>query len=621
MHPGDDPAIMFARTGLAAERALFQMDKEGFAMSSTREIEALLTAPGGGFDVVVEDVLGVATKVYAQRMKSMRDLFELGGARGDETFIVYGDRTISFGAFVTSCRAAAAELAAGPACIRRGDRVAVAAANCPEWCQTFWSTVPSGAVLVGLNGWWKSDELLYGITDSGSKALVADRGRYERIAGLLGACPELRVVYLIDAEPGELVSPGGSVELRHVRELFEGAAPATVSDPDATEEDDPAVIFYTSGTTGRPKGAVSSHRGMIANLQDTFYLGVVRVLLGAGSDEGGRSGPVQAAGQMSSLLTSPLFHVSGCHSNLVVSFAAGIRLVIPPGRFDPEVVLATIERERIAVWAAVPTMVWRVVDDPRRHDFDLSSVTQIAYGGSPSAGELQRKVRETFPNVSSIGNAYGLTETSSVATVNGGPDALERPESVGRPLPVVDVKVVEPDCPTVEIADAAGLPAGEVGEVCIKGPILMLGYWNKPAETAEVMARGWFRSGDLGRIDLDGFVYITDRAKDMIIRGGENVYCVEIENRLVEHPKIAEAAVVGVAHPTLGEEVKAIVRLEPGEAMTAEEVRSFVGETLANFKVPAYVEFSKEPLPRNPSGKVLKQMLRGSKDSGFAETL
>jgi len=587
-------------------------------MPSMREIEALLTGPGGLFHVVVEDVMGVPMKVYAQRMHSLRELFELGAARGEESFLVYGDRTISYGAFVASCRAAAVELAAGPAAIGRGDRVAVASANCPEWCQTFWSTVQSGAVLVGLNGWWKSDELLYGLVDSGARALVADRARYDRVAGRLGECRELRVVYLIDAEPSELPAPGGSVELRPAQELF---VSQTSSPPGGAEidEDDAAVIFYTSGTTGRPKGAISSHRGMIANLQDAFYLGVAGALYEAASGEGGSFLQAQGGGQSASLLTSPLFHVSGCHSNLVVSFAAGLRLVIPPGRFDPEVVLETIERERITVWVAVPTMVWRVVDHPRRHEFDLSSVTSIAYGGSPSAGELQRRVRETFPNVRSIGNAYGLTETSSVATINSGSDALERPDSVGRPLPIVDIKIVSPVWATTEIADAVGLPEGEVGEVCVKGPLLMRGYWNKPMETAEVVARGWLRTGDLGRVDEEGFLYITDRAKDMIIRGGENVYCVEIENRLAEHPSIAEAAVVGVAHPTLGEEVKAIVHLEPGESLTAAEVRAFVAETLADFKVPAHVEFTEDPLPRNPSGKVLKQLLRGSKDSGFAE--
>ncbi len=589
-------------------------------MPTMGEIEALLTGPGGAFEVIVEDVGGVPTKVYAQRMRSLAELFELGAGRGDETILVYGDRTISYGAFAAACRAGAAELSAGMAAVGRGDRVAVAAANCPEWCQTFWSAVSSGAVLVGLNGWWKSEELLYGLRDSAAKVLVADRARYRRIAGLLGGCPDLRVVYLVDAEPDSVPSPGGIVELRNARELFESSSRLSTERAGETDEDAAAVMFYTSGTTGRPKGAISSHRAMIANLQNTFYRAAASALLAAATGQGDSLLPTGGSVQRSSLLTSPLFHVSGCHSNMVVAFAAGLRLVIPPGRFDPEVVMATIERERIAIWSAVPTMVWRVVEHPRRHEFDLSSVVTIAYGGSPSSAELQRMVRETFPGVRSIGNAYGLTETSSVATLNSGAEALERPDSVGRPLPVVDIKVVPPECPTVEIATAAGLAVNVVGEVCVKGPLLMNGYWNKPKETAEVMAGGWLRTGDLGRVDADGFLYITDRAKDVIIRGGENVYCVEIENRLVEHRSIAEAAVVGVAHPALGEEVKAIVRLEPGESMTEDEVREFVAEALADFKVPAHVEFTTDPLPRNPSGKVLKQVLRGSKDSGFAET-
>ena len=197
-----------------------------------------------------------------------------------------------------------------------------------------------------------------------------------------------------------------------------------------------------------------------------------------------------------------------------------------------------------------------------------------------------------------------------MATINIGLDAVERPESVGRPMPVVSVKIVDTATATAEIADVEGLTTGEVGEICVSGPILMAGYWGKPVETAEVMARGWLRTGDLGRVDEEGFVYVTDRAKDMIIRGGENVYCIEIENRLVEHPAVAEAAVVGVPHPSLGEEVMAIVRFEDGQSVTVEELRAFVAETLADFKVPSYIRISDDPLPRNASGKLLKTVLR-----------
>ncbi|MGA2208214.1 MAG: class I adenylate-forming enzyme family protein [Acidimicrobiales bacterium] len=593
-----------------------------------QEIEQQLTGPGGMFEVVREDVGGVEMRVYRNRLGSLREIaVGAGGRSADNTFLVYGERRISYPEFVALARAGSTELAAGPGAIGPKDRVAVLAANCPEWCLSFWSAVSMGAVLVGLNGWWKADEILYGLEDSGAKALVADKGRYERIAGQLGGLGDLRVVYLIGAEPSEVAAPGGDVVLRPASDLFPEDAGAGsngssgAADPwtSPITEDDPAVIFYTSGTTGRSKGAVSTHRSMVANLQNTFFIGAKGAMVAMAGGEGGSVLGASSDGQTVGMLTSPLFHVSGCHSNLVVSFAAGMRLVIPPGRFDPANIMATIEREHVSIWSAVPTMIWRVADDPRRHDYDLSSVTSIAYGGSPSAGELQRMVRETFPNVNSIGNAYGLTETSSVATVNSGQDARDRPDSVGRPMPVVELKIVDPLTPTAGIEAAESYAAGVAGEICVRGPILMAEYWNKPIETQAVLQHGWLRTGDLGNLDEDGFLYVTDRAKDMIIRGGENVYCIEIENRLVEHPAVAEAAVVGVPHPSLGEEVKAIVRFEEGQSATAEELRAFVAETLADFKVPTYVTFADEPLPRNASGKLLKTVLRGSAEAVMSE--
>ncbi len=305
--------------------------------------------------------------------------------------------------------------------------------------------------------------------------------------------------------------------------------------------------------------------------------------------------------------------MSGCHSSLVVGTLAGIKLVIPEGRFEPDKALQLIQDHDVTIWATVPTMVWRVCEHPGRHDYDTSSVTTVAFGGSPSADELQRMIRETFPNVHSTSNAYGLTETSSVATVISGADALARPTSVGPPVPVVDIR----------IADASGqvVAPGGTGEILIRGPIVMPGYWGKPEATAETIVDGWLHTGDIGHLDEDGYLYVTDRAKDMIIRGGENVYCVEIEERLVEHPAVADAAVIGVPDPELGEEVKAVVQVAPGATLTEDEVRAWVAETLANFKVPTYVELTDEKLPRNASGKLLKNVLRGQGEVSFSETM
>ncbi len=573
-------------------------------MPTSAEVQQLLTGPGGPFEVVTATVNGNPMRVYKDRMTALGEVAALAAGRGnDETYIVYGDRRIGFTDFVHGAYGVARALVDDHG-IGHGDRVAVLSANNPEWCTTFWATVALGGVLVGLNGWWKADEILYGLEDSGARVLVADRGRLERVRGRLDSVPGLEKVFLIDGDPAEFDDP----RVRAFSELAAGGATADAPKVEL-DEDDPAVIFYTSGTTGRPKGAVSTHRSMIANLQNTIYGAIARSMVtGQAPPIGGEGG-----GQSASLLTSPLFHVSGCHSGIVVGLIAGVKLVIPVGRFEAETAMQLIQDEHIATWATVPTMVWRVVEHPDRHNYDLSSITTIAYGGSPSAAELQRRVQETFPKVTTLGNAYGLTESSSVATAIFGEEFLARPDSVGQPMPVVELRIVG--------EDGTDQPQGSLGEVWIKGPIIMPGYWNKPEANAETLVDGWLRTGDIGYRDDEGYLFITDRAKDMIIRGGENVYCVEIENRLAEHPEIAEAAVIGVPHQTLGEEVKAVVRLEPGASLNAADVQVWVGETLAAFKVPAYIDFTDELLPRNASGKLLKNVLRGEGEVSFAETM
>ncbi len=578
-------------------------------MPSFREVRASLTGPGGPFEVTTEVVDGVEMKVYAQRFENLRVIAQIAAARtDDEPFIVHGDTHLSFGEFFDLANTGSAALA-DQVGVGHGDRVAVLSANNPAWCIAFWAAVDLGAILVGLNGWWKTDEILYGLGDSGAKVLVADRGRFVRIADQLDDLPDLEAVYLIDADPAEF---GGGPLLHRFDELT--ASPAdgsagTAGFPDTPiAEADPAVIFYTSGTTGRPKGAISTHGNMVANLQNTLFNSVA---VSMAFPESGN--PTDAANRNTSLLTSPLFHVSGCHSSLVVGTLAGIKLVIPEGRFEPDKALQLIADHHVTIWATVPTMVWRVCEFPDRHRYDTSSVTTVAFGGSPSADELQRMIRETFPNVHSTSNAYGLTETSSVATVISGADALAKPTSVGPPVPVVDVRIAGPDGEPV--AD------GGTGEILIRGPIVMPGYWGKPEATAETIRDGWLHTGDIGHLDADGYLYVTDRAKDMIIRGGENVYCVEIEERLVEHPSVADAAVIGVPHPELGEEVKAVLQVKPGTTLTEDEVRTWVAETLANFKVPTYVELTDEKLPRNASGKLLKNVLRGQGEVSFSETM
>jgi long-chain acyl-CoA synthetase len=304
--------------------------------------------------------------------------------------------------------------------------------------------------------------------------------------------------------------------------------------------------------------------------------------------------------QTAQLISVPFFHATGCHSILAANTAFGGKLVMMY-RWDPERALELIERERCTSFGGVPAMVWQVLESPSFHKRDLSSVTSVGYGGAPAAPELVRRIREAFPKVSP-GNGYGLTETSSVTTFNAGEDYVRKPDSVGVPVPVCEVKVMD--------AEGRERAVGEVGEIWIRGPNVVKGYWGKPEATAESFSDGWLHSGDLGRVDEEGFVYIVDRAKDMLIRGGENVYCVEVEAALYEHPAVMDAAVVGIPHRVLGEEVGAVVQVVAGSQVGEEELRRFVAGKLAAFKVPVRIDVRSEPLPRNPNGKILKRQLR-----------
>jgi len=570
-----------------------------------------LTGPGGQFEILVQDVDGVEMKIFKDRFDSLRVVAQFGAMHGDKEFIVYGDRRITFAEFIAAANSVSHELTSIG--VQRGDRVAVLAQNSPEWCLAFWGTVDIGAVLVGLNGWWTTEEILYGLDDSGAKVLVADRRRFERVADRIDDLATIERVYLIDAEPEDFAVDGVvSPKLHRFSELV--ASPTDQLPDGPIDESDPAVIFYTSGTTGKPKGAISTHRNMIANLQNTVFILTSTSMASAELADGDESQSLTPPGtQPVSLFSAPLFHVAGCHSTLVVGLLGGLKLVMMEGKFGPDEALSLIEAERVTIWTGVPTMIWRVCEAPNRHDYDTSSVIGVSFGGSPSADEMQRRIRETFPNVRTTTNAYGLTESSSAATTLSGADGLRKPDSVGLPMPTVDVAIAGPD--------GTHLGTGETGEVLLRGPIIMPGYWNKPEATASTVIDGWLHTGDVGHLDDEGYLYITDRAKDMLIRGGENIYCVEIENRLVEHPAIADAAVVGVPHETLGEEVKAVIEVAPDAEISDDELREWVRAALAPFKVPTYVERWDGKLPRNASGKLLKNVLRGEGVVSFAETM
>ena len=466
----------------------------------------------------------------------------------------------------------------------KGDRVVIAMRNLPEWIAAFWATAAAGAIAVPLNAWWTGRELEYAIADSGAKVLVADEERAVRLGGHLDAT----------AVGARIVARGDVPGWLRFDDVVAASTATELPDVTVGPEDD-ATIFYTSGTTGEPKGAVGTHRN-ICTITANFGFNLARAALQAGTV----LPPPAERPQTGRLLSVPLFHVTGCHATMVSSTAFGGKLVMMY-RWDAERALELIERERINGFGGVPSMVWEVLESPSLEQRDTSSVTSIGYGGAPAPPELVRRIQEHFPTAAP-GNGYGLTETSSVAIANGGADYVRKPHSIGLPLAVVDVRVVSPE--------GADVVSGEVGELLIKGPNVVRGYWNKPNATAATFTDGWLHTGDLASIDDEGFVTIADRAKDVVIRGGENVYCAEVEGVLYEHPSVTEATVLGVAHRVLGEEVGAVVVLRPGRQATAEELQAHVRERLAGFKVPAHVWFRAEPLPRNPAGKVLKRELR-----------
>jgi long-chain acyl-CoA synthetase len=557
------------------------------ARMSVAEADAILTAPGQMFEIEQVEIRGVRTKVWKNCPPTLIDILKLSRGHGDKVFLVYEDERLTFEQHI---RAAAhlAHVLRDRFGVREGDRVAIAMRNFPEWSVAFWGAAAAGAVVVPLNSWWTGEELQYGLSDSGTKVALVDGERAARIGPFTAALPDL--VATVVTRAAEV--PAGMLDWAAVL----GEVPESVEVPEVqVGTDDDATIFYTSGTTGRPKGALGTHRNICTNPMSLFYVNV-RAATRAGSEV-----PVPGSGEQNAYLVSvPFFHATGCHSILVGNILAGGKLVLMY-RWDPGRALELIERERITSFGGVYSMVLQVLDHPDFGKRDTSSVKSVGYGGAPAPPELVRRIRENF-NSSPASNGYGLTETSSVSTMNTGDDYLEKPDSVGPPVPVVDVKVVDPS--------GTELPTGEVGELWIKGPNVVKGYWNKPEATAQVFTEGWLHTGDVARVDSDGFVYIVDRAKDMLIRGGENVYSVEIEGVLYEHPAVAEAAVIGIPHRTLGEEVGAVVVLRPGAAATEAELQQFVAARLAGFKVPVRIWFYQQELPRNPAGKILKRSLR-----------
>jgi steroid-24-oyl-CoA synthetase len=558
---------------------------------SISDVTAALTAPGQLFEMEEVVIRGLRTRTWKNAPPSLRAVLESSRTHGTADFLVYEDDHVTFEQHFRAVATLAHRLVDEHG-VRPGDRVAIAMRNFPEWSIAFWAAASVNAVVVPLNAWWTGPELEYGLADSGSIVLFCDGERAERLADHLPGLEALRTTIVAKVEPGTSL-PAGAVTFEDAI----GPVDADAELPDvAIDPEDDATIFYTSGTTGRPKGALGTQRNICTNLLSLVY----SQARGAARSTPAGAPPSAPAGPNVYLLSVPFFHATGCHSILVPNLAFGGKIVIMR-KWDAGRALELIERERVTTFGGVPAMVWQVLEHPDFAERDISSVRSIGYGGAPAAPELVRRIEALFPG-RTPSNGYGLTETSSVTTLNVGEDYVRKPDSVGVPVPVVDVKVVD--------ALGGALPVGEIGELWIKGPNVVKGYWAKPEATAETFTDGWLHSGDVARLDDEGFVFIVDRAKDMVIRGGENVYCVEVEAALFEHPAVTDAAVIGIPHHVLGEEVGAVVHLAPGLSASEAELQRWVGERLAAFKVPVRIWFFEEPLPRNANGKIMKRELK-----------
>ncbi|MEY2774853.1 MAG: hypothetical protein RLZ74_1240 [Actinomycetota bacterium] len=547
------------------------------------EANLAVTAPGQMFELIDGEVRGVKMKVFKNSPPHLGLVFANARNHGDKPFLVYEGETWTF-AKTMDYVDALASLLVNTYGVKKGDRVAVAMRNYPEWVMSFAAIISSGAINVSMNSWWTEDEMDFALEDSGATVLICDQQRYDIGAA---SCTKRGVKVLVVRSDKPL--PAGVDKWEEVLPLGDKHPGADI------HPDDDATILYTSGTTGRPKGAVSTHRAIISSIM--AFSARNAVLAGAGVKMKDVDGPDLPP---SFILIVPLFHVTGCVPVMLSCFVVGLKLVIMY-KWDAEKALEIIEREKITNFVGVPTQSWDLVNSPAFSKYDTSSLRAVGGGGAPSPASLVTKVNEKTKN----GNpqlGYGMTETNAFGPGITGSDYLTHPTSTGRAVLPMLVQVRDENLKEV--------PRGEAGEIWFFGPMLIRGYWNRPDATAETIVDGWLRSGDIGRMDEDGFVYVEDRVKDMILRAGENVYGAEVESAIYEHPAVHEAAVFGVPHERLGEEVGVAILPNDGMTLTAEDLWSFLDGKIANFKIPTKVAIMNEPLPRNAAGKFLKRELQ-----------
>ena len=556
-------------------------------LTQLKTIAAAHKAPGAPLATETISIDGQELDVFANVPANLYELYQLGLEAADQTFLVYQEERLSFSESLDIALRMARVLKEKYA-IELGDSVAICARNSPEWCIAYMAITAMGAIAVPMNSWWKGPELKFGLTDSDSKLIFLDPARLNLVKPFI----EDLDVQVVMIKPEENSSYGEFYQLARAVQPLSNKEFAQIR----VLPEDKASIMYTSGSTGMPKGVLSTHRSIINALYTWKFVKEITEILRPELVDGNPEYPPAL------LANVPLFHVTGSHAQFLASFIY-LRKFVMMYKWDADVALQLIEQERISVFHGVPTMAWEIMQSPKFAATDLSSLRAVQSGGAPRPPEHLNMIMQKFPDAAVPGLGYGLTETNAIGAIISGKFYASRPNSTGRPTPpVTSVKIVDESGKTLE--------DGQVGEICIKGPTVMKGYWNNPEATAEVIKDGWFHSGDIGMLDELGFLIILDRAKDIVIRGGENIGCAEVEYAISEHPEVNEVSVYGIPDERLGEMPCASIMLQEGSTLSDEQLTSFLSSRIASFKIPERFYFQYEQLPRIATGKIAKKELR-----------
>lgn len=557
-------------------------------LEALKDIVIKLRASGSALAVTTTVIHGIEQSVFANIPINLRGVYKLGLQAADKDFLVYQDERFSFAETLNVAEKLAQALLVQYR-IEKGDRVAICSRNYPEWCLAYMAVTMIGAIVVPMNSWWQSSELLFGLKDSGAKVIFADQERINQL---------LPVIDKVDTQIIAIKPDDDTSSFPEFHDVVQRGAQGTQHDLDIidVQPDDDASIMYTSGSTGTPKGVLSTHRNIVSALYSWIFAKEANEIM--------RPELVEQNPEFEPAILAnvPLFHVTGSHAQFLLSFVS-LRKFVMMFKWNAEKALELIEQERISILHGVPTMTWEVMNSPMFEKTDLRSLRIVQSGGAARPPGHLAQMQKKFASNVQPGLGYGLTETNAIGATISGVFYLAKPESTGRPTqPVTQIRI--------EDNDGNILENGQTGEICIKGATIMKGYWNRPSDTAQAIRDGWFHTGDIGLLDEHGFLVIKDRAKDIVIRGGENVACAEVEYALSEHPDVFEAAVYGLPDERLGEIVGATLMIRPAALLSQDDIKGFLRDRIAQYKIPSHIWMQCEQLERIATGKIAKKVLR-----------